>query len=277
MWADEATRLEALRFLEKKERYSKVVDSVYDLNAAFEKNELQSMYQKVADAIREVDKNHILFLNHSYFSNTGVSSAIEPTKLADGTTDPLVVYAAHGYDLVVDTKEAENPGYNRVEFIFERIYETGKRMNVPVLVGEWGAYNGKSEKMVETARQMVNIIEGFNFSNTYWAFYNGIGDEPYFQNAIVRPYPVFVSGNLLSYDFDFITGAFNCVWEENEMVKRPTEIFIPNLKNLKESDITITPGHKIEFEYFKDSNTGRLIISPSGKTGQCKINFAVMY
>lgn len=186
MWGAEESRTEALNFIASKERFSKVVDAVYELNANFEKNQLQPFYQKVADSIREVNKNHILFLEHSYFSNTGVASAIEPTKLADGTTDPLVAYAAHGYDLVVDTKEVENQSYERVEFIFERINETGKRMNVPVMVGEWGAFNGKSEKMVENTRQLLNLFERFNFSNTYWAFYNGIGDEPYFQNEIVR-------------------------------------------------------------------------------------------
>jgi endoglycosylceramidase len=186
IWGAEESRTEALNFIASKERFSKVVDAVYELNADFEKNQLQPFYQKVADAIREVDKKHILFLEHSYFSNTGVSSAIEPTKMADGSTDPLVAYAAHGYDLVVDTKEVENPSYERVEFIFERINETGKRMNVPVMIGEWGAFSGKSDKMVETALQVVNIFEKFSFSNTYWAYYDGIGDEPYFQKAIVR-------------------------------------------------------------------------------------------
>jgi endoglycosylceramidase len=62
-------------------------------------------------------------------------------------------------------------------------------MNVPVLIGEWGAVHGKTLKMVETARQVVSLFEKSNFSHTYWAFYDGIGDEPYFQNALVRPYP----------------------------------------------------------------------------------------
>ena len=186
MWGAEESRTEALNLIASKERFSKVVDAVYELNSDFEKNQLQPFYQKVADSIREVDKNHILFLEHSYFSNTGVASAIEPTKLADGSTDPLVAYAAHGYDLVVDTREVENQSYERVEFIFERINETGKRMNVPVMVGEWGAFSGKSGKMVENAQQIVNLFERFNFSNTYWAYYNGIGDEPYFQKVIVR-------------------------------------------------------------------------------------------
>ncbi|MDO8951563.1 MAG: cellulase family glycosylhydrolase [Draconibacterium sp.] len=277
MWGGEETRMKALDFIATKERYSKVVDGVYELNAQFEKNELQGMYQKVANAIREVDKNHILFLEHSYFSNTGVESSIEPTKLADGTTDPLVAYAAHGYDLVVDTKEVENPSYERVEFIFDRINQTGQRMNVPVLIGEWGAFHGNSLKMAETARQVVNIFEGYNFSNTYWAFYQGIGDAPYFQNAIVRPYPVFVSGILVSYDFDFDSGKFTCVWDENPEIDTPTEIYVPNLKDLKQSEIIITPvAGKIEFEYFESSDAGKLIILPSGKTIQRTLQFTLL-
>jgi endoglycosylceramidase len=277
LWGGEETRMRALEFIASKERYSKVVDGVYDLNAQFEKNELQKMYQKVANAIREVDKNHILLLEHSYFSNTGVSSAIEPTTLADGTTDPLVAYAAHGYDLVVDTKEVENPSYERVEFIFERINETGKRMNVPVLIGEWGAFYGNSVKMAETARNMVNIFEGFNFSNTYWAFYPGIEDSPYFQNALVRPYPVFVSGKLASYDFDFNSGKFTCIWDENEMVKAPTVIFVPNLRKLAEQAVELNPkSNQFNFEYIENSNSGRLIIEPTGKTTQRTLQFTML-
>jgi endoglycosylceramidase len=189
-----------------------------------------------------------------------------------------VVYAAHGYDLVVDTKEVENPGSERVEFIFDRIKQTGQRMNVPVLIGEWGAYSGNSPKMAETARQVVNLFEKSNFSNTYWAFYNGIGDESYFKNTLVRPYPAFVSGNLVTYGFDVETRWFTCVWDEKAGAVSPTEIYIPNLRNLKESEITITPdADKIDFKYFESSDAGKLIISPSGKTGQRAITFEVMY
>ncbi len=126
MWSQVDSRLEALKFLEDRDRFSAVVDGLYELNARFDKEKLQPMYQKVADAIRKVDTNHIFFLEHSYFSNMGVPSAIEPVRRSDGTTDPQVVYAAHGYDLVVDTKEIANPAYERVEFIFDRIRETGQ-------------------------------------------------------------------------------------------------------------------------------------------------------
>lgn len=263
MWADEASRIKALELIATKDKYSRVVDAVYDLSADFEKNHLQAMYQKVANAIRSVDMHHILFFNHNYFVNTGVSTALEATTLPDGSRDPNVVYAAHGYDLVVDTKEVENPSYERVEFIFERIEESGKRMNMPVMVGEWGAFHGKSQKMIETARHLVNLFEDYKFSNTYWAYYNDIADYPYFQNAIIRPYPQNISGDLIEYDYDFESGEFTCIWEENGNSKAPTVIHVPNLKDLSQNDIVMSPpAEQIVFEYCDTGHGGKLIISP---------------
>jgi endoglycosylceramidase len=277
MWGEEKSRMDALDFISTRDRYSRVVDAVYDVNAAFEKNELQSMYQKVANAIREVDKNHIIFLNHSYFANTGVRSAIEPTKLADGTPDPLVCYAAHGYDLVVDTKEVDSPSYERVEFIFNRINETGKRMDVPVLVGEWGAFHGNSPKMIETAQHVVNLFESHNFSNTYWCYYDNINNDPYFKMAIIRPFPELVSGDLVTYDYNFETGDFTCNWVELTESKEPTVIYVPNLRNLSEKDVNLNPAaEQIVFEYCDKSNAGKLIIAPTGKNEKRTLNFTLL-
>ncbi|MEN8117963.1 MAG: cellulase family glycosylhydrolase [Bacteroidota bacterium] len=276
MWADEESRLNSLELIASKEKYAKVVDAVYELSANFEKNQLQPLYQKVANAIREVDSNHILFFNHNYFVNTGVSTALEATKLADGSRDPLVAYAPHGYDLVVDTKEVENPSYERVEFIFDRIAESGKRMNMPVLVGEWGALRGKSPKMIETAQHLVNLFEGYNFSNTYWAYYSDIDDYPYFQNAIIRPYPQAISGSLVQYDYNFKTGEFTCSWNESEEVTEPTVIYVPNLKNLSEDEIILAPlADQIIFEYCEISNSGTLIVSPTGNRIKRELSFTL--
>jgi endoglycosylceramidase len=176
--------------------------------------------------------------------------------------------------LVVDTKEVENPSYERVEFIFERIAESGKQMNVPVLVGEWGALHGKSTKMVETAHHLVNLFEDHQFSNTYWAYYNDIADYPYFQNAIIRPYPQLISGTLVDYDYDFLSGDFTCEWEETENSAEPTVIYVPNLKDLSENDIKMTPSaEQIVFEYCIESRAGKLFISPVGKEIKRTISF----
>jgi endoglycosylceramidase len=96
LWGEEKSRLEALEVLSTKENYNFVFSKLFELNREFEANALQKMYQKVSGAIREVDNNHVLFLEHSYFSNTGVQSSIERVKLIDGSPDPLVAYAPHG-------------------------------------------------------------------------------------------------------------------------------------------------------------------------------------
>ena len=208
--------------------------------------------------------------------NTGVSTALEATTLSDGSPDPNVVYAAHGYDLVVDTKEVENPSYKRVEFIFERIAESGRRMNMPVLVGEWGALHGKSQKMIETAQHLVNLFEEHKFSNTYWAFYSDIADYPYFQNAIIRPYPQVISGDLIEYDYDFENEEFTCIWEESGNSKAPTVIYVPNLKKLSQNDIVMSPAaEQIVFEYCDTGKGGKLFISPAGEPLKRKLSFSL--
>ncbi len=276
MWADESSRLQAIELITNQDKYSKVVDAVYELSATFEKNHLQPFYQKVADAIREVDNNHILALNHNYFANTGVFSALEATKLSDGSRDSLVTYAAHAYDLVVDTKGVDNPSNERVDFIFDRIADSGKRMNMPVWIGEWGALTGKSPKLVKTAQHLVSVIEKHNFSNTYWAYYTGIEDSPYFQEAIIRPYPQRISGKLESYNYNFQTREFTCSWEEICQTNAPTVIYIPNLRNLSEDEIDITPkAAKFEVDFYKASDSGRLIIAPMGKNIKRKLSFTL--
>ena len=70
MWGDENKRMNALKVISNKKNYHQVFSKLFDLNKKFETTHLQSMYQKVALAIREVDQKHILFLEHSYYGNT---------------------------------------------------------------------------------------------------------------------------------------------------------------------------------------------------------------
>lgn len=180
-WADETRRIEALKFLEDPDRYRRVMDAAVELNAKFERADLQSMYQRVANSIRQVDTGHILFLEHAYFANTGLATAIEPVRRPDGTRDPLVAYAAHGYDLLTDTNQVDEQSSGRVDLIFNRINEASQRMNVPVLVGEWGAFGGNSSGMITAAAFIKSLFAKHGFSDTYWAWYPGIEGHAYFN------------------------------------------------------------------------------------------------
>ena len=267
IWTNEESRLEALKQIAEADKYSRVIDAIYEVNAPFESKTLSSFYQRARNAIREVNKDHIIFLEHGYFNNTGVLSALNPVLDEQGNPDPLQAYAAHGYDLLTDNKEVESPSYERVEFIYSRISETSKRLNMPVLLGEWGAFHSKSSKMVETAAHAVGLVEKLNFSNAYWAYYKDIDQYPYFNQSIIRPYPSEISGKLISYNYIRDTGIFECSWEEDSNISSPTRLYIPDLNRFSEDRISVEPASdKIIIESIPGSKAGYLLINPVGKS-----------
>lgn len=227
VWADEASRAEALKLMGTRESYAFVMDTLYHLNRRFETEKLQPMYQKVANSIREVDQNHILFLEHSYYSNTGVKTSIQSVTLADGSPDPNVAYAPHAYDLVTDTKAAAASSSERLSLIFERIREKGNQLTLPVWLGEWGAYYSHDESIVDVARSSVSLIEEHLMGNAYWSYDPGTEDQEYFQQALLRPYPAYTNGELTDYSYDFTSGIFSVSWIEEESDHNPTVIYIP--------------------------------------------------
>jgi endoglycosylceramidase len=266
IWANEESRLEALKQIAEAEKYKKVIDAVYELNEQFERTTLTEFYQKVRDEIRRVDRNHILFLEHSYFSNTGIYSGIQPALDENGNPDPLQAYAPHGYDLLTDTKEVESPSFERVELIYSRIAETAKRLNMPVLLGEWGAYHSNSDKMVKTSDHAMGLIEKFNFSNTFWAYYRDIDSYAFFNKSIIKPYPSEISGELIGYNYDREMEELVCSWEEDVNIKKPTRFYIPALNRFSEKHVWIEPeADEINFESIPDLNSGYMLINPTGE------------
>ncbi len=264
-WGEADKRTEALKILSTKDNYAPVIDALYDSNREFESTHLQAMYQKVSRAIREVDTTHILFLEHSYFSNTGVKSSIERVLLADGTPDPLVAYAPHGYDLVTDTEAAAAANSERVAFIYERIREKGQQLGMPIWLGEWGAYYSHSEGIVPVARYAVSLIEEHLLGNAYWSYDSGSEKLDYFQQALLRPYPAYTSGNLLRYQYNHTTQQFLMEWEEHqEKVKSPTVIYIPRLSELKEAA-------SYQIEKIAHSDAAWILIPTEGKGNKRKL------
>ncbi len=272
IWTNEESRLEALKLIAEADKYSRVIDAIYEVNAPFEQTTLSDFYQKARNAIREINKNHIIFMEHGYFNNTGVKSALRPILDENGNPDPLQAYAAHGYDLLTDTKEVESPSYERVEFIFSRISETSERLNMPVLLGEWGAYHSKSSKMVETAAHAVELVEKLNFSNTYWAYYKDIDQYPYFTQSIIRPYPSEISGTLISYNYNGNDGVFECSWEEDPKISSPTRLYIPNLDRISDEKIKVEPdADQVIIESIPNSKAGYILINSLGGSLSRKI------
>jgi endoglycosylceramidase len=182
MWSSEAERNKVYEKLSDPEKFSVIADAMYSIQAPFEKDMLMPFYQKCRDAIREVDPHHIIFIEHAIFANSGALTAIQPLFNEKGERDPLVAYAPHGYDLVTDTENQAASSLERVRFIFDRIKQNADRLDMPVLVGEWGAfYSAGDPAVVEQAKFILDQYKKHGFSHTYWSYFEGLEKMPYFK------------------------------------------------------------------------------------------------
>ncbi|NKI26990.1 glycoside hydrolase family 5 protein [Arenibacter sp. 6A1] len=245
IWGDVNQRTEALKHIASQENFAKVIDALFPLTQTFESEFLQPFYQKVSNAIREVDSRSILFLEHSYFGNMGVRSSIERTKLPNGEYDPLVAYAPHGYDLVTDTEKASEASSERVNFIYNRIKEKGNALGMPVWMGEWGAFYDHGEGIVSVAQHAMDQIETHNYGNAYWSYDPGMEHQSYFKQVIIRPYPAYINGELVGYGNNFEKNILQVRWREDKNNKAPTIIYIPKLSSLDQENIDGSFNHKI--------------------------------
>ncbi len=225
LWQQPEGRQAIMQHLEDLELYESFVDSREKMSQAFEQKHLQPMYQKVANAIRTVDQDHILLLETSYHCNAGVRSGIESVTGPNGQRDAQQAYAPHAYDIVVDTPALANANTERVEMIFRRHDDTAQRLKMPMIIGEWGALGNADERIVPSARILQIQLERLLCSDTYWDYSRAIDKQSYF-NVLKRSIPCRIAGRLLEYKSTPKTNDFVCRWKETKVVTAPTIIYL---------------------------------------------------
>lgn len=235
-WDSSDGRKEILEFISDPVIYGQVADAMFPVYSTFEKEHLMPFYEKTIKAIREVNQSELIFLETSMSSNMGVYTAIERVP---GEENKLV-YAPHGYDLVVDTPDRGNTNNNRINVIFNRHLETSKRLSMPLMIGEWGAF-GINNKALESAMQVVRFLEASQSCDTYWSFNRDL-DNSELLKAISRAYPQRIAGDLISYSTNVENVEAYFKW--NETTTAESLIFIPKFYDLNERDIELSPEGK---------------------------------
>lgn len=268
MWGKPEQRLKILTMINDKELFAIMIDKAEEAINEFDTGALSRFYQRVHDTIRKVNKKQILFLEHSFYANLGIRSFFKVPVNERGIPDSLCAYAPHGYDLVTDSDQAVNQGYERLGVIFSRLWETGERNNLPVWLGEWGAFYLGENKYIDPARHIVGLIEGHKAGQSYWSYWDQIETQDYFLGAIVRPYPMCVNGILNTYKNDFETGKFECNWTEEAGTTVVTRIFVPDLGKVSREKIQLTPFSEVNFLPIAGAQSGYIEITPVGKERQ---------
>ncbi|MGQ9650787.1 MAG: cellulase family glycosylhydrolase [Phycisphaerae bacterium] len=212
-----------------------VLEALEPLYMTYEREALNPLYARVARAIREVDGDHILFLEPSGGAIIGVRSVLQPIVDAEGRRDPQQALAPHAYGLPMGEASTVHMG-----LIFARIRQLAERLEMPVIVGEWDADPGNNGDRRPMASFIVSQLEKRLYGDTFWIIMPDLETRPYFD-AIQRPYPQATAGELLSYTYDRDRGIFRCRWREQPSLGRPTRIDLPLAAFPKGLAVELTP------------------------------------
>lgn len=195
--------------------FGRIVGAATPVLDKFHKEKYMPFLQRAEEALRKGGYQGIVFAEHSYFSNLGISAAIEKTS-------DKMAYAPHGYDITVDTPLTNTASPYRIDFIFDEAKKTQDRINVPVLVGEWGGMVDGADEYPALSH-LVNKFDKNYWSHTYWHWFDGI-ENTKIMATMTRTYPVAVAGT--PEFFENKNGRFSLNYKGNAACKEPTEIFL---------------------------------------------------
>lgn len=263
MWLDGESKKALLEELADSENYAKLIDVTEAELKAFDRQKLMPFYHRLSHAIREVDNESLLFLETNYFNNLGIFSGLNPVTNQDGTRLSNQVYAPHGYDLVTDTNYMDDANLSRISLIFNRHFQTSKRLKMPMMVGEWGAYQCQSG-LEQQAMHTAKLFEKYLCSDTYWCYDEKIDFESLaFFKGIRRSYPMKIAGKIKRYE-NTLT-EFSCEWQEHSTLNESSMFYIEDLGAIETGTITIEPYGPYQIIENQNSISGYIKVDSLGK------------
>lgn len=160
----------------------------------FDRDQLMPFYRRIQKAV-EHSTDIPLVTGGNIYSSSTVPTGI--TRLDERGNQ---IYAPHGYDAVVDSDRYESFSKENVEYLFADKHRSQTELNLPVIVGEWGAFPSR-DFTNELIRHMNGILEKYLWSSVYWQWMPGLEKDPNYAD-LQRAYPMSTSGELHSYHFD---------------------------------------------------------------------------
>lgn len=179
-----------------------VMEKVDPVSAEFDRTKYSPFLNKMAAAIREVTPNGIIMIEQSFLCNSGVKQSV-PAVTVDGKREELQCFAPHSYDMTVDTPLYKYANSGRVKAFFDEMRNTQLRLNVPVVVGEWGgSSDNKDTSWFGHAYDLLDYFDEKQWSQTYWD-YRGDNDlDAPLMQMLSRTHPVAVAGTIDKYFMD---------------------------------------------------------------------------
>ncbi len=209
--------------------FRKVTSNADKLIYKFDTGHYSDFINRTASAVRQVTDNGIIMMENSYYSNLGIPySTPAVTIMKDGKSAPEreknLCFAPHAYDLMVDTPEYKYASNTRVGGIFDEHRRSQERLDVPLIVGEWGGQSEGTE-WLDHIEYLLDKFDSYHWGQTYWCYYDGLLENPIMRD-LIRTAPVAVTGDIVSYSFDRENNVFTLEYAQDSDYNEPTEIYL---------------------------------------------------
>lgn len=239
--------------------YHGIIDNAHGILKKFDTECYYPFLKRCCETVRKISPDVMIFLENSYYSNLGIPYECPRVTYDDGSEEKNLAFACHGYDITVDTPLTNSASPYRVDFIFDEHKRSQDRLDMPVLVGEWGGMVHGSEKY-PALEHLVDKFDANKWSQTYWHYHPQLlGDESRIMDILARPYPMAVSGKIKKYVFDRKEKSFTLRYSCDGSVKTPTLIYLPD----EPKKILSTKKY-----FIKEENGARILSVYAGK-GEC--------
>ncbi len=242
------------------ELFRKVTKAADSLIYKFDTGVYSKFVNNTAEAIRKVTDNGIIMMENSYYSNLGIPYST-PAVNYGGEREKNLCFAPHAYDLMVDTPAYKYASNSRVGSIFDEHARSQDRLDVPVIVGEWGGQSDGTDWLYHID-YLLDKFDKNKWGHTYWAYFKGIFDSPV-MGCLKRPAPVAVCGDIKEYKHDKKKNVFTLEYTQSTEYSEPTEIYIP--KQFK----NITCDGK--YELMPKGDNGEAIVKIYSEAGEHKV------
>ncbi|MEC4018686.1 cellulase family glycosylhydrolase [Streptomyces sp. H27-D2] len=192
-----------------------------------EREQLTPMYNRIADAVREVDRRSWLFVEPTPIVGEGV-----PTGLGR-IDDPKVVYAPHFYNAAMEAGRDYDPSAGWIEAYEAAVTRYPRERGVPVVVGEWGPLNNELPLMGRFYEDALASMDRYSsgWAGYVWCYGGGYcavdRDGRFRRNKerTARPYAPAVSGAVRSDAYDPAAGRYRLAYAPRRL--GTTELSLP--------------------------------------------------
>ncbi len=212
----------------------KITSAGTEIVERFDRERYTPFLNKVSAAIRTQTENGILFIDNCYYSNLAIPCCAGPIEV-NGKKE-AACFSPHGYDFMVDTPLYKYADNSRIDAIFNTHAQVQERLNVPVLVGEWGGM-GEGTDWFPHIQHLLDFFDEHRWSQTYWQFDRSLIHQP-IMAQLNRPYPRAVTGVIEQYRHDRKANTFTLSYQQEQTFDVPTVLYLPAEPKTVETDGT---------------------------------------